>query len=381
MTLEYRTAGESHGPGVLTILEGMPAGFTLDIEGMNKDLARRQQGYGRGGRMKIEKDQVEVLAGVREGQSMGSPIAFMIKNKDHRVYKEEPLTRARPGHADLPGAMKFGFEDMRFVLERASARETAARSLAGSLCKHFLQEFSIQVVSWVTEIGGAGGEYSDLDAWEAFALAEKSKVRCPWEQGTTEMMETIDRAGREGDTLGGIFEVRVLNAPPGLGSYTSGHEKLDGRLAGALMSINGIKGVEVGLGFQCGRLPGSQIHDPIRVKNPPPEKGSRFYRGSNGAGGLEGGMTNGEEIIIRAAMKPIATLSKPLPSVDIISKEELKAGYERSDTCAVPAASIVGELTVAFVLAQALLEKFGGDHINDTKKAYEAYLNRLTKDF
>jgi len=381
MTLDFKTAGESHGPAVTALVEGLPAGLKINSDDINRDLARRQFGYGRGGRMKIEKDRVDILSGVRDGKSIGSPIALLIKNKDHRTHKEEILTKPRPGHADLAGAMKFGFSDMRDVLERASARETAARCAAGALAKIFLREFSIEIVSFVLEIGGVRGSVDSLSPWTAMALAEDSPVRCPDKQATVKMVEAIEEASLNGDTLGGSFEIRALNVPPGLGSYTSWDKKLDGRMAQILMSINGIKGVEVGFGFRCASLPGSSIHDPIKSFDTPPERGPRYHRSTNRAGGFEGGVTNGEELVLRVAMKPIATLRKPLPSVDLSTGKAIEAQYERSDICAVPAASIVGETAVAFVLAQAVLEKFGGDNISDTFDAYEAYLQRLAKEF
>lgn len=381
MGLNYKTAGESHGEALVALIEGMPSDLVVDLDYINQELSRRQGGYGRGGRMKIEKDKAQILSGVRDEKTIGSPIALYIKNKDHRIYKEEPLTRARPGHADLAGAMKYGFSDMRHVLERASARETAARVAAGALAKLLLREFNIKIISMVTTIGEVSLDSATISSETIVERAEKSPLRCVDESVTQKMIAVIDEARAVGDTLGGVFEIRALNVPPGLGSYVDRASKLDAQLAMSLMSINAIKGVEVGAGFLCASTAGSDIHDQIGLKKNKSAEDTNFERITNRAGGIEGGVSNGEEIVLRAAMKPIATLRQPLKSVDIKSKQEIAAQYERSDVCAVAAASIVGEAEVAFVIAQALLRKFGGDNILDTLSAYQAYKKRLSQQF
>ncbi len=357
----YLTAGESHGPALTAIIEGMPAGIKLDIELINTMLKRRQGGYGRGKRMKIESDKVQFLSGLRNGITLGSPITLQIINKDWENWQdimnpypgaavnEKVVTKPRPGHADLPGAIKYGHKDMRNVLERASARETAIRTAVGGVAKSLLHKHGIWSISHVVQIGHVKLEKIDYENLSDDIY--NTPMYCQDEKTTEDMMDAIDVAKQNGDSLGGVFEVVVGGLPVGLGSHVHWDRRLDGKLAGALMSIQGIKGVEIGLGFKAAALPGSQVHDEIFYSE---EQG--FYRKTNGAGGIEGGMTNGELLIIRAAMKPIPTLYTPLNSVDFISKEPFKASVERSDTCAVPAAAIVGDAVIAFEIAKALLE-------------------------
>lgn len=378
--LRFMTAGESHGPCLTAILEGLPAGLKLDLDAINKDLARRQQGYGRGGRMKIEKDKVNVLSGVRFNETIGGPITLQVVNRDFQNWGErmaafgepagEKVTAARPGHADFTGIRKYDREDVRDILERSSARETTMRVAVGAVCKEFLKALGITVVSQVTCIGGVaidpakvdraklGTDISDLNCYDAEAEAK------------------IKEARKAGDTLGGIFEITVRGLPAGLGSHIQWDRRLDGKLAGALMSIQAIKGVEIGAGFNCAILPGSQIHDEMFL-----DEAGKVYRKTNRAGGLEGGMTNGEELVVKAAMKPIPTLMQPLHSIDIESHEEVLACKERSDTCAVSAASVVGEAMTAFVMAQAICDKFGSDAMVDLKAALAAYKARIGKDW
>ena len=371
--LRYLTAGESHGRALVGILEGMPAGLEMDEATINHQLKRRQCGYGRGGRMKIEADRAQILSGVRFGKTLGSPIALMVENRDWENWKDrmavtpdgeaEPVLIPRPGHADLSGMIKYGFGDIRNVLERSSARETAVRVAVCTVPRELLEMFGISIVSHVVAIGGArvegsGESYNSLSN----EVADRSPVRCLDPKAERAMTAEIDRAKDAGDSLGGVFEVVVTGLPVGLGSYVHWDRRLDGRLAQALMSIQAIKGVEIGLGFESAYRSGSEVHDEIFYE----DQGTRGYvRKTNRAGGLEGGMTNGEPLILRAAMKPIPTLTKPLRSVHVRSKEAVSAHRERSDVCAVPAASIVGEAVVAFVLADAFLEKFGGDSVEE----------------
>src|SRR5881409_1735130 len=381
----FLTAGESHGEALVAVIDGVPAGLPLTEADINGDLARRQRGYGRGGRMKIERDQVHVLSGVRWGATLGSPITLSIANRDWENWKatmgvavpeagtaKKEVTRPRPGHADLAGAMKYGHRDIRNVLERSSARETTARVAVAGVAKRLLGEFGITILSHVTEIGGV--HIGPLETpWEEIrARAEASDVRCADPAAERAMIEVIDQAKAAGDTLGGVFEVVALNCPVGLGSYVQWDRKLDGRLARAFCSIHAIKGAEIGLGFEAARRPGSQVHDEILF-----DGASGFHRESNSAGGLEGGVTNGQPVIVRAAMKPISTLRKPLRSVDMATKEAVEAVVERSDVCAVPAAGIVGEAMMAIVLADAFLEKFGGDGIDEVRRNYQGYLDYL----
>jgi chorismate synthase len=381
----YITAGESHGKGLTAILEGVPAGLPLHVDDMNRDLGRRQVGYGRGGRMQIEKDRVEIHAGVRHGETLGSPIALFIKNLDwvnwEQIMSEDPeirdegrsVTRPRPGHADLAGGIKYRQRDLRNVLERSSARETAVRVAVGAVARRFLQEFGIEVISHVVEIGGIGIALEKfLTVKKIRAVAEMSDLRCVDSNAADKIRKIIDRAVKEGDSLGGVFEVIVSGVPVGLGSHVHYSRKLNSRLAGAVMSIQAIKGVEVGIGFEASRRPGSEVHDEIFHS-----KAKGFYRKTNRAGGIEGGISNGENIVLRAAMKPIPTLIKPLRSVDIETKRAFKASVERSDVCAVPAAGVIAEAVVAFELARAMVEKFGGDSLSEMKWNYENYVKTV----
>lgn len=383
--LRFMTAGESHGPCLTAILEGLPAGLKLDLDAINKDLARRQQGYGRGGRMKIEKDKVNVLSGVRFNETIGGPITLQVVNRDFQNWGErmaafgepagEKVTAARPGHADFTGIRKYDREDVRDILERSSARETTMRVAVGAVCKEFLKALGITVVSQVVNIGGVAIDPAKVDRAK---LGEDvgSELNCYDAEAEAKMKAKIKEARKAGDTLGGIFEITVRGLPAGLGSHIQWDRRLDGKLAGALMSIQAIKGVEIGAGFDCAILPGSQIHDEMFL-----DEAGKVYRKTNRAGGLEGGMTNGEELVVKAAMKPIPTLMQPLHSIDIESHEEVLACKERSDTCAVSAASVVGEAMTAFVMAQAICDKFGSDAMVDLKAALAAYKARIGKDW
>jgi chorismate synthase len=365
--LRFLTAGESHGPSLIGIVEGMPSGLSLRVEEVDRDLRRRQGGHGRSGRQRIEKDSVEFLSGLHDGLTTGAPIAMRIENRDwsnQQKRDQPPLTVPRPGHADLAGALKYQLSDLRTVLERASARETAMRVAVGALCRRFLQELGIYVVSQVVEIGDVVAESVDLMPDDIWRRVEESPVRVADPLFTERCVERIDQARRQRDTLGGVFEVQVLNVPVGLGSYVHWDRKLDGRLAQAVMSIQAIKGVEIGSGFSNARLPGTRVHDAIVLGPRGPA------RSTNRAGGLEGGVTNGQPVVVRAAMKPISTTLTPMPSVDLKTGEKALAEYQRSDICAVPAASIVGEAMVAFVVADACLEKFGGDSMSEIKERY-----------
>ena len=392
--LRYLTAGESHGPALVAILEGMPSNVPVAATEINADLSRRMSGYGRGGRMKIEQDQVEILGGIRHGKTLGSPISLLIRNRDWENWKgvmtPEPvsdrreadhraLTRPRPGHADLTGGLKYDHRDLRNVLERASARETAARVAVGAVCRCLLRQFGVRVVSHVVEMGGIRARTETLAPEEIVALAEDSPVRCADREATQAMMAKVDEARSLGTSVGGVFEVLVLDPPVGLGSYVHWDQRLDGRLAQALMSIQAIKGVEVGPGFEMAKRFGSEVQDEIFYQAPGQEPGASdgFHRRTNFGGGLEGGMTTGQPIVLRAAMKPLSTQYKPLASVDILSKEASKAGVERSDITAVPAAGVVGEAMVAFVIAQALCEKFGADSLAEMQRNHAAYVAYL----
>ncbi|HEY5593968.1 MAG TPA: chorismate synthase [Nitrospiria bacterium] len=381
--LRYLNGGESHGKLLLAILEGMPAGVPLTEAEVNRDLARRQKGYGRGGRMRIEQDQVAFVSGVRKGVTLGSPIGLQIENKDWKNWQQimaadpgEPVTqrvvtKPRPGHADLVGAIKYAHTDIRNVLEKASARETAIRVAVGAVAKSLLSPFGITVVSHVREIGGIQAETGRMTVDEIRAAAEESEVRCADAAAAEKMVGKIREAKEKGDTLGGVFEVIINNVPIGLGSYSQWDRRLGARLAFALMSIQAMKGVEVGMGFEAARRFGSEVHDEIFYD----ESGGGFYRKTNNAGGLEGGITNGQPIVLRVAMKPIATLYSPLKSVDIKTKEAFEATVERSDICTVPAAGVIGEAVVAFELAAAMLEKFGGDSLSEMKRNYDSYMD------
>ena len=378
--LRYLNGGESHGKYLLAVLEGVPARLPLTPDSVNHDLARRQKGYGRGGRMRVEEDRVEFACGVRHGKTLGNPIGMMIANKDWENWKEvmaiEPrsappakvVTRPRPGHADLVGAIKYGHRDIRNVLEKASARETAIRVAVGAVAKALLAEFNMRVVSYTTEIGGIACP-KPSDPVEAYTQAESSEVRCPDQATSTKMIEQIRTAKHRGDTLGGVFEVVVTNPPIGLGSYAQWDRRLGARLAMAAMSIQAMKGVEIGMGFEASRRFGSEVHDEIYYE----PGGAGFIRKTNNAGGLEGGITNGQPIVVRVAMKPISTLYNPKKSVDIETKEPFDATVERSDICTVPAAGVVGEAVIAFELANAMLEKFSGDSLPEMKRNYDAY--------
>src|SRR5712692_59923 len=384
--LRFLTAGESHGEALVAVIDGVPAGLPLAESDINEDLARRQRGYGRGGRMKIERDQVRILSGVRWGATLGSPITLQIANRDWENWKStmsvvppEPgtaskqITRPRPGHADLAGAMKYGHRDIRNVLERSSAREPPARVAVAGVAKRLLAEFGITIVSHVTEIGGVRIPHDFEMPWdEVQRRAEASEVRCADPETEAAIIAAIDDAKAKGDTLGGVFEVVALNCPVGLGSYVQWDRKLDGRLARAFCSIHAIKGAEIGMGFEAARRPGSQVHDEILF-----DTAGGFDRRSNSAGGLEGGVTNGQPVIVRAAMKPISTLRKPLRSVDMATKEAVEAVVERSDVCAVPAAGVVGEAMMALVLAEAFLEKFAGDSVEEIRRNYQGYVDYL----
>ena len=379
----FLTAGESHGKGLTVIVEGVPAGLPLREADIDRDLRRRQGGYGRGGRMKIEQDHAEITAGVRHGRTLGSPIALWIRNRDWENWTDrmavepvdvpvERVTRLRPGHADLPGAIKYGFDDVRNVLERASARETTARVAAGGIAKRLLEEFGVSFHSWTVSIGGVRAECREPIDWEA---VERSPVRTPDPEAERAMIAAIDAARADGDTVGGEVEVRVSGVPIGLGSYVQWDRKLDGRIAQAICSINAFKGVSIGAGFEAAALRGSQVHDVILPRS---EWGERPWRhATNRHGGIEGGISTGEEIVVRAAVKPIPTLAHPLPSVDLDTGEEVRAHYERSDVCVVPAAGVVAEAMVAIVLADAFLEKFGGDSLAETRANYEHFLSTI----
>ncbi len=382
----FLTAGESHGEALTAVIDGVPAGLPLAEAAINEDLARRQRGYGRGGRMKIERDQVRILSGVRWGLTLGSPITLQIANRDWENWRDamavgplppgaapKEVTRPRPGHADLAGAMKYGHRDIRNVLERSSARETTARVAVAGVAKRLLAEFGIRILSHVTEIGGVRIP-ADFDMpWEEIERrAEASEVRCADPETEAAIIEAIDAARAKGDTLGGVFEVVALGCPVGLGSYVQWDRRLDGRLAQAFCAIQAIKGCEFGLGFEAARRPGSGVHDEILF-----DAATGFHRASNNAGGLEGGVTNGQPVIVRAAMKPLSTLRTPLRSVDLATREPVEAVVERSDVCAVPAAGVVGEAMMAIVLANAFLEKFGGDSLPEIRRNYSGYLDSL----
>ena len=369
--LRYLTAGESHGEGLVAILEGMPSGIRIDEEFINKDLAERQKGYGRGKRMAIERDKVKLLSGIRKGKTIGSPIAIIIPNVDHSIEQLPEIWRPRPGHADLAGSIKYS-QRIRNVLERASARETAARVAVGALTKLLLREFKINIISHVVALGGILADVTDLTFEKIKTKGAKSPLRCADKEAERLMKDAIDEARRSGDSLGGVFEVIIRNVPVGLGSYAHYDRKLDALLAQAVMSIQGIKAVEIGLGFGYSKKSGSAVHDEIFYK-----RGLGCFRVTNNAGGIEGGMSNGEPIIIRGCMKPIATLIKPLRSVNLKSKRSARAKVERADVCAVPAVGVVGETVCAFEIAAALCEKFGGDSLTEMKRNFDAYIKNI----
>ncbi len=383
----FTTAGESHGRALVAIVEGLPAGMPVDVGQINRELERRQWGYGRGRRMKIEQDQVEILSGVRHGLTLGSPLALIIENQDWQNWTEvmavEPtdidpeksrrLKRPRPGHADLAGGLKFGARDLRNVLERASARETAARVACGAVAKQLLVAFGAEIRSHVIQLGGIPDMPLELSWDQIAAIPEEAPLRCADLKIQQRMIETIDQRREAGDTLGGIFEVAARGLLPGLGSHIAWDLKLDGRLAQAVMSIPAVKAVAIGAGTEASSLPGSEIHDEIAYNS----ETKKFIRETNRAGGLEGGVTNGEEVRIRGHMKPLSTLRRPLRSVDIDTKQDEPAGFERSDITAVPAAGVVAESMVALVLGAAMRDKFGGDSLGEMKRNFEGYREQL----
>jgi chorismate synthase len=386
--LRFFTAGESHGQALVAWMSGLPAGVPVDLAFVDRELHRRQLGFGRGGRQRIEKDRANVLAGVRHGRTIGAPIAIRIENRDWPNWEKalpiedvegaedarKTLTAPRPGHADLAGALKFNFHDARYVLERASARETAGRVAAGALAKLLLREFGVRVLSHTIDVGRVRLERAA--SWEDIELVcenLESPLRCVDDETEGRMKAEVDHALRAGDSVGGIFEVVARGLPPGLGSHAQWDEKLDGRLAQAVMSIQAVKAVEVGEGVAAASSPGSEVQDEIAYD----ASKKRFHRSANRAGGLEGGITNGEDLVVRGYLKPISTLRRPLLSADLITKEPVKAAYERSDVCVVPAGGVAGEAMVAFVLAAAFLEKFGGDSIQETRRNYDGYQKQL----
>ncbi|MGI8741355.1 MAG: chorismate synthase [Bryobacteraceae bacterium] len=386
--LRFETAGESHGECLVATLTGLPAGVPVSLDFINRELWRRQQGFGRGGRMKIETDRIEIVSGVRHSKTIGSPIAILIRNKDWKNWtealpvediegaddKRKPVTRPRPGHADLAGSIKYNFGDARYVLERASARETTARVAVGALAKTFLAEFGIEVLSHVI---GVGPVRLDRQAgWnELLALSQKDEVllACIDTETEARMKEVVDQAYRTGDTVGGVFEVIAHGMPIGLGSHITWDTRLDGRLAQAIVSMQAVKGVEIGFAEQGAASFGSKVQDTIHYDRDE----RRFTRGANRAGGLEGGMTNGQDLLVRGFLKPISTLRRPLESVDLITREPALAAYERSDVCVVPAAGVIGEAMVSIVLAQAFLEKFGGDSLGETRRNFDGYREQV----
>lgn len=368
--LRYTTAGESHGTCLLATIEGLPYGTPVRLDAVNAELTRRQGGYGRGARMKMEKDEAVAITGIRQGHTLGSPLTLQILNRVSNTESLHPITRPRPGHADLAGAMKFGTTDARDISERSSARETAARVAAGAFANTFLQLFGIEAVGYVVEVGGIGSEKRLDDPAQIRAVRDSSMFYCLDPDLDARLKTAVDQAKEAGDTLGGIFEARVFGLVPGIGTHAGWEDKLDGRLARALMSVQTVKAVEVGLGFGVAKLRGSQVHDEIA-------KG--FARKTNNAGGIEGGMTNGQPVVVRAACKPISTLRKPLQTVDLATKEEAAAAYERSDVCVVPAASVIGEAVVAFEIARAFLDQFGADTYDETKRRFESYRAGLAR--
>jgi chorismate synthase len=399
--LRFSTAGESHGEALVALLSGMPAGLVIDLAFLSRELWRRQQGYGRGGRMKIERDTAHILSGVRHGKTIGSPIAMLLANNDWKNWTEslpvEPgdparhkrVASPRPGHADLAGAMKYGFEEARYVLERASARESAARVAGGALAKLLLREFGIEVLSHVIAVGSARLDTPvEFSALRAIAAKEDILLSCADPDAEARMKEQVDIALRTGDSVGGVFEVVAHNVPPGLGTYVNWDERLDTQLAAAVMSLQAVKAVEIGDAVEAAYSLGSAVHDEIGYTTSPAGKtGSHgasnaftgFTRASNHAGGLEGGMSNGEDIRVRGYLKPISTLRRPLVSVDFATREPVKAAYERSDVCVVPAAGVAAEAMVALTIARAALEKFGGDSVVELKRNYEGYCQQLKK--
>ena len=377
MRLRYLTAGESHGPALTAILEGLPAGLPLPVEEINKELSRRQKGYGSGARMKIEKDAVKILGGVMEGKTTGAPLALLIENRDHEKWLDKRIaafTSPRPGHADLTGVIKYGYSDIRPTLERASARETAARVAVGAVCKQLLSQFDIVVGGWVISIGEIEAQLDDISLERRFEMAEMSPVRCPDERASERMITRIEQIMKEGDTLGGIIEVVALGLPVGLGSYVHWDRRLDARLGAVVLSVPAIKGVEIGPAFENAHLSGTNAHDSIRLS------GDELVRTSNRAGGLEGGITNGQPLLLRAAMKPIATTLTPQETVDLQTGEEVLTKYERSDFCPVPRAVPILEAVVAYVLSDSLLEKLGGDSLDEMISRFDNLRRKRLRD-
>jgi chorismate synthase len=390
--LRFFTAGESHGEALVGTISGLPAGIVVDQAFVDRELWRRQQGYGRGGRMKIESDRAHFLSGVRHGKTIGSPIAILLENKDWKNWQEalpveagdpakhKTVKSPRPGHADLAGALKYDFPDARYVLERASARESAARTAVGALAKLFLRELGIEVLSHVISVGGALITNADVEWEQLIALAKKDDIllNCADAESEQRMKAEVDAVLKTGDTVGGVFEVVAHNVPPGLGTFAQWDERLDTQLGAAVMSLQAVKAVEIGSGVTAAVSAGSLVHDGIRYEKQKPGF-TGFARSSNNAGGVEGGVSNGEDVLVRGYLKPISTLRRPLESVDFATREPVKAAYERSDVCVVPAAGVAGEAMVALTLARAALEKFGGDSIGETKRNFHGYLEQLKK--
>ncbi len=380
MRLRFLTAGESHGPALTAVLEGMPAGLAIDRNEINRQLARRQKGYGSGGRMKIERDAVRITAGFMNGATTGGPIAITIPNLDYAKWRDRdipPITTPRPGHADLTGAIKYGYRELRLALERASARETAARVAVGAVCRQFLAQFGVNIGSYVVSIGTVEANLpADMPYPARFAAAETNDTRCPIPETAQAMRAHIRAIMEAKDTIGGVFEVVALNAPPGLGSHVHWDRRLDSQLMASVGSIHAVKGIEIGTAFANTRRPGSQVHDEIFLD----EDGQTLTRGTNRSGGFEGGITTGEPIIVRAAMKPIATVLNPRQSVNLADGEPAKTVYERSDFCAVPRAAVVGEAMTAITLANALLEKLGGDSIAEMQPRFETLRHARLED-
>ncbi len=389
--LRFSTAGESHGEALIALVSGVPAGVPAEQAFIDRELWRRQQGYGRGGRMKIEHDAAHFLSGVRHGRTIGSPIAIQIANRDWQNWQEalpveagdqakhKPVQSPRPGHADLAGALKYNFKEARYVLERASARESAARVAAGAVCKLLLRELGIEVLSHVVTVGAASLADAAVDFQKLRELAGRDEVllNCAVAETEQHMKEEVDRALRTGDTVGGVFEVVAHGVPPGLGTYANWDERLDARLAGAVMSLQAVKAVEIGRGVAAAFAPGSSVQDEIGYNDEQQGGFTGFTRKSNRAGGIEGGVSNGEEVVVRGYLKPISTLRRPLGSVDFATRQPVKAAYERSDVCVVPAAGVAAEAMVAFVLAREALNKFGGDSLGEMKRNFESYLQQL----
>jgi chorismate synthase len=387
--LRYFTAGESHGEALVAFLSGLPAGLKVDQAFLDRELWRRQQGYGRGGRMKIERDAAHIISGVRQGMTIGSPIAILLENKDWKNWQEslpvevgdpakhKRVASPRPGHADLAGALKYNFPEARYVLERASARESAARVAIGGMAKLFLRELGIEVLSHVVAVGGAtiGTKEASWEQIRSGCGRAEILLNCVEAEAEQSMKEEVDRALQTGDSVGGVFEVVAHNVPPGLGTYAQWDERLDALLAGAVMSLQAVKAVEIGAGVTAAAAPGSAVHDEIGYR--PAQGFTGFTRARNNAGGIEGGVSNGEDIRVRGYLKPISTLRRPLQSVDFATRESVKAAYERSDVCVVPAAGVAGEAMVALTLARCALEKFGGDSMGETRRNFEGYLQQL----